>query len=333
MTWATLAHITNDSLAVPLTVWLLVFLIRCTSRMDARNVAITAVVLSAGLLTKAYFVALAPLLFGICLIRRDWRRFMMAALIVAVCAGPWYVRNYRLYGVVMGTQDARGGIGLRAVLTRAPQMNWPKVAVDSVREALWTGNNSFRTFSLGTINTVIALCVVAFLLWLFTRHARPEWLVAAYCAVFGAALAYNGAAAEIMTRGASSTPAPWYSQVMVTPLLVLAALGTGRWRIGPLVAAAQALVFGYVLGATYVVKLIPLYAGYGGRGTAGDIAVLYRNFSALSERLGSVALKPAPLIFGLTTAVLLLIVAVEILLLHGLFGGRRDVPAVAINAQ
>jgi len=130
MTWATLAHIANDSLAVPLTVWLLVFLIRCTSRMDARNVAITAVVLSAGLLTKAYFVALAPLLFGICLIRRDWRRFMMAALIVAVCAGPWYARNYRLYGVVMGTQDARGGIGLLAGLGPANLPGMSRAAVD-----------------------------------------------------------------------------------------------------------------------------------------------------------------------------------------------------------
>jgi len=248
---------------------------------------------------------------------------MMAALIVAVCAGPWYVRNVRLYGVVMGTQDARGGIGLGAVLSRAPRMNWPKVAVDSVREALWTGNNSFRTFSTGAINTAIALCVVALLLWLFTRHARPEWVVAAYCALFAAALAYNGAAAEIMTRGASSTPAPWYSQVLVTPLVVLAALGASRWRIGPLVAAAQALLFGYILTATYVVKLIPLYAGYEGRGTVREIAALYRNFSALSERLGSVALGPAPLIFGLTAAVLLLIVAVEILLLRGLFSGRR----------
>ena len=48
-----------------------------------------------------------------------------------------------------------------------------------MRAALWTANNTFRSFSLGTMNLLVAICAAAFLLWIFSRHTLREWVVAA----------------------------------------------------------------------------------------------------------------------------------------------------------
>jgi hypothetical protein len=75
-----------------------------------------------------------------------------------------------------------------------------------------------------------------------------------------------------------------------------------------------------VLVVTYVFKLIPLYAGYEGRGSLRDIATLYRShFNALSANLGSVALGSVPIVFGLTAVVIVLILVQEVLLIRVLF--------------
>lgn len=60
MIWAALAHVTNEWLAVPLTIWLLVTVLRYHECPDPRRVALASVVLSAGLLTRAYFIAFLP---------------------------------------------------------------------------------------------------------------------------------------------------------------------------------------------------------------------------------------------------------------------------------
>ena len=79
------------------------------------------------------------------------------------------------------------------------------------------------------------------------------------------------------------------------------------------------LLFGYVLVVTYVFRLIPLYAGYEGRNSLHGIAVLYlTRFDALRANLSSVALGSARLIFGLTIAVIVLVVALWVLLFRGL---------------
>ena len=55
MTWATIAHVTNDWLAVPLTVWVLVALIHYDEAPGLRRAGLAAAVLSVGLLTRYSF--------------------------------------------------------------------------------------------------------------------------------------------------------------------------------------------------------------------------------------------------------------------------------------
>jgi hypothetical protein len=325
MTWATLAHVANDWLAVPLAVWTLVFMIRAASSPTPANLVSASLTLSAGLLTKAYFLALVPVLSGISAIRGSsltgkLRGFLTQAAIIVICAAPWYIRNYRLYHVLTGMQEARAGVGPSKVLGAAFALDWPRVVATSIRAALWTANNTLHSFSLGTMNLVVAVCTAAFLLWILSRHTPREWVVMAYCAAFALALAYAAVVAYVRTGNPLSTPAAWYMQVLVAPTLALLLLGTARWpRSGKVLAIWIALLFGYVLAVTYVFKLIPLYAGYEGRGSLKEIAALYLGrFHLLSANLDSAAIGPAPLIFAMTFEVILLIFTLEILLVRGI---------------
>ena len=175
MMWATLAHIGNDWLAVPIAVWALVALNVLGKSPGRRSAAVAAVALAAGLLTKAYFLSFVPLLVGLCVVRRRWHELAITSVILCGLAGPWYARNLVRYGVLTGTQEARAGVDLPTVLRVAPTVDWPAVVWSSVRVSLWTGNNSFSTFSANTLNLITATSLAALLLWVASRHATAEW--------------------------------------------------------------------------------------------------------------------------------------------------------------
>jgi hypothetical protein len=320
MTWATLAHVGNDWLAVPIAVWMLVALNLLGSSLSLRTAALASVVLAAGLVTKAYFLAFVPLLLGLCAWRRRWRELAIASLILCALAGPWYTRNLVRYGVLSGTQESRAGIGLPAVLAAAPALNWPTVIWSNLRGALWTGNNTFSSFSVSTLNLILGVSLLALLLWAATRHESAEWITVSFCAMFALALGYQTVVTHIHTHGMANGPSAWYMQVFSAPLLGLALLGASRRpRIGRWVAALLVLLFGYVLAATYAVKLIPLYGGYDARTSLAGVASLYSHqLRTLAANLDMVTLAPVAIVFGLAGVVVLLVVAQQILLILGL---------------
>jgi hypothetical protein len=325
MIWATIAHVANDWLAIPIAVWLLVTLNRLGARPGRRTAALAAVVLAAGLLTKAYFLAFVPLLIGLCAWRRHWKALAIASVILCGLAGPWYARNLVRYGVFTGTQESRAGIGLTDVLRVAPTLHWPAVIWSSIRGALWTGNSTFSTLSAATLNLLIAAILLALLLWAASRHTSLEWISVSYCALFALALAYATVVSHIYTHGLANAPSPWYAQVLLAPLMGLALLGLSRWpRPGRFVAALLVLVFGYVLAATYAVKLIPLYGGYESRTSLGSITSLYNHqLRTLAGNLNSVALAPAAIVFALTAVVIVLAIAQQALLIRGIIGDSQ----------
>jgi hypothetical protein len=333
MTWATLARIGNDWLAAPIAVWTLVALNILGKSPGRRAAAAAAVAAAAGLLTKAYFLAFVPLLVGLCVVRRRWHELTIASAILSGLAGPWYARNLVLYGVLTGTQESRAGVDPAAVLRVAPTVNWLAVTWSSVRASLWTGNNSFLTFSAKTLNLITATSLVALLLWVASRHATAEWITLLYCALFVLALGYSATASRIYTQGAANGPSPWYAQVLLAPLLGLALLGAGRWpRLGRFVAAFLVLEFGYVLAATYAVKLIPLYGGYDGRTSLVGVATLYsRRLGMLATNLDTVALAPAAAIFALAGVAVLLAITHQVVLIQSL--ARTMARPVVLNRR
>jgi hypothetical protein len=326
MTWATLAHVGNDWLAVPIAVWTLVALNLFGANPNRRTAAIGAAILAIGLLTKAYFLAFVPLLPGLCVLRRRWHELAIGSAILCGLAGPWYARNLIRYGVLTGIQWARAGIDLHVVLLAAPALNWSAAIWPGVRYSLWTGNNTFSTFSTNTLNLIIGTGLVGLLLWAASRHASAEWITFSFCALFVLALGYAATISNVYTHGAATGPEPWYAQILSAPLLGLALLGASRWQgLGRFVSAVLVLLFGYVLAATYAVKLIPLYGGYEGRTSLSGVAMLYSHrLRMLAANLDTVTLAPAPVIFVLASFVILLVVAQQIVLILCIFARKKE---------
>jgi isoprenylcysteine carboxyl methyltransferase (ICMT) family protein YpbQ len=305
MVWATIAHVANDWLAVPLTVWCLAMAMRYLRRPSPGAVMGVASLLAVGLLTKAYFLALLPLGLIPSLLLKRWRDLCIAIAIVLLAAGPWYARNLLRYGTITGMQEGRAGIGATALSHAARGLDWPQVIVSNARAALWTGNNSFLSFSGKTLTAIIVVWLIALVLWAAGRSTRAEWIAVGGTALLAAALAYMTVVSSVYTRGAATGPEPWHSQVLLAPMLGLGLLGCSRSRkLGRPVAIALVMLFGYVQIATYAAKLIPLYGGYEGRTSLAFLIELYsRHLAALTQNLDLISLAPAWIVFSLTATI------------------------------
>jgi hypothetical protein len=129
---------------------------------------------------------------------------------------------------------------------------------------LWTGNNSFTAFSSTTLNLVLLLLAAGLCFYLSHRPWRPPERVAiAAIVLFCASLAYISVTFFAGSKGGAFAAVPWYMQGLLAPVLLLAFLGmsrAGRW--GSLLARLTVLLWGYVLAATWLAKLIPMYGGF-----------------------------------------------------------------------
>ena len=324
MLWATLSHVANDWLAVPLTLWLLVTVIDYGECPSVRRGMLAWSVLAMGLLTKAYFLAFLPLPASACIIRHKWRDLGIGLLFLAAFAAPWYVRNVERYGTISGMQELRQGtdpmLALQAIrITKVP------AAFDGyARGALWTANNTFRSFSVKTLRAVIFAWLIALLLWAAARHRRAEWTVVFFCCLFILALAYDTGINYVASQHETASPGAWYTQVLLVPMLALGFLGTSRTgTAGRFVAVAMVLLFGYVLVATYWVKLIPLYSGFAGRTSLTGVTMLYRErLSTVMAGLDAVCLVPAAVILSMAGLVAVLAVVQQVVFIGGLLRGR-----------
>ncbi len=316
MLWATLAHVDNDWLAVPLSLWVLVMAIDYHAKPTVGKAALTALVVAAGLLTKAYLLAFVPLAAAICIWHRRWRDLVLTGAILAVLAGPWYLRNLERYGTISGMQESREGTNpARALLDFRP-LRVPAALDSYARAGLWTANNTFRSFSTSTLRILIAAWLMALGMWAVTRHSGAEWIALLHCGLFMLGLAYDIAINYVHSHDAA--PSAWYTQVLLVPMLSLALLGASRWRrTGRIVAAAMTLLFGYILVSTYWVKLIPLYSGFESRTSLAAVAMLYgKRLASVVAELNHICLAPAPLILLLAGGVTLLVVIQEWMLLR-----------------
>jgi hypothetical protein len=267
---ASISHVSNDWLAIPLTVWFLVLLAKVVDGAREGEVMWLAVTFGLGLLTKAYFLALAPI-FSAALLWRAWRtalsgRAVAAGLILPLLlAGPWYARNLALYGSLSGTQESIRGVPGPRLLEALVSINWPRSFVSFFRASLWSGNWSFTPFRKGPLNVEMALLIASWAVCLIhfralTRGAR--WAIVA-CGCFLTALAYQTCVAWVESGGALSTTEPWYSQGVLVFLWVAAFAGLARVRrAGRVVAAVLCGLSASIAAATFLVFLIPGYAGY-----------------------------------------------------------------------
>jgi hypothetical protein len=305
MFYATVAHVANDWLAIGVSAFFLAALAKFVRAPDRRSALAMAAWLSVGLLTKAYFLVFALFAAGIAAFRS--RRILPAAALVALVAGPWYARNFALYRNLVGTQEAYDGIGIKQALAAARHIDWLATGGYLARASLWTGNNSFNSYSRTTLDIALALLTLGGGLWLAHRRAiRPaEWSISGAIALFLAALAYANCTVVADRPGqAVAGPSPWYAQVLLAPVAALVFLGLARSkRAGRAVAQTIVTLWAWVMLATWALKLFPMYSG------GGSSAIRLReawNWRVDTHALSQTALAPAAWLYaGLAVAVAL----------------------------
>jgi hypothetical protein len=271
MLYATIAHVANDWLAVGVGAALFASLAAFVEKPERRRIWALAIWLTAGLLTKAYFLVFVPFAVVVAALAIAHRRLPLRhaigpALVALLLAGPWYLRNLAIFGNISGTHEEFDGIGTAQALAAAPHVPWPATAAYLARASLWSGNNSFTSFSRTTLDAVLALLAIAWVCWALRRRAiQPaERAIAAGVALFSAAVAFACCAAFAHTRGVAIAASPWYPQLLLVPVIAIAWLGLSRWgRWGIVTAVATITLWTWVLVATWTVKLFPMYSGAG----------------------------------------------------------------------
>jgi hypothetical protein len=328
MLYATTAHVANDWLAVGVSAFFLAALAAFAGKPDRRSALRVAAWLSAGLLTKAYFLIFAALAAGIAAVlvlrnRTSLRILLGGAALIVVVASPWYLRNVALFGNVAGTQEAFDGIGVRQALAAAPHIDWRATGAFLARASLWTGNNWFNSFSSATLDIMLGLLALGMAAWAINHRAVQPADLAIFASVllFSVGVAY-ATCASFADRGAGVAGAsPWYTQVLLAPVTALVFLGLSRWkRIGAGVAAVTVALWGWVLVATWTIKLFPMYSGGGAAVRRWrDVWNWYAHSAAMRSRdLSLSALAPAAwLNAGLLISITLTAV-LSVLLIRGL---------------
>ena len=316
MYWATTAHVANDWLAVPLSVWFFASVAAFEKKRTLANTLRMALATSLGLLAKAYFLPLA--VFAVCLVAyRRWKAMPAFIGVLAALAGPWYIRNLVLYHTLSATVESVAGVGPTQVLASATHVHWLSSILFMLRGALWTGNASFTSFSSLTLNAALLLLAAGMIMAI--RRGVPGALWAAV-AVYAAAVLYVTGIQFIFQHGEAAGASPWYLEVLLAPVLAIALAGMNR-----LLAIATAILSGYICIVSYLVKLIPLYGGYPkGRTTLKDVFEWYRSdHGALTSMLSTISLAPPVILYSGTALVVLLSVVIVVRIVRAQLVGVR----------
>ena len=282
MLYATLCHVCNDALAVALMGYLIWAAIRTAESGAPRDCLWLGLATSATLLTKAYFLFLVPLAVG-ALGWALWKKRSSVAgafyfiAPVALLAGPWFVRNLILYHDFSGTSQKTSGVGPKQFLQSALDLPWRESVVSMAHSSLWTGNNSFTTFSAKTLDVMLLLVAVALALYFVRAKLQiAEWTVLTASFLFWIALLVVTVTFYAASKHAAIGATPWYPQILLAPVMLLAFLGMSRtpsW--GRILASLFVLLWGYLLIATYLIKLLPLYGGFPASQRMGELAARY----------------------------------------------------------
>jgi hypothetical protein len=316
MYWATVAHIGNDGFSLPLTVWFFAETAAFSKQPGVGRALRLALVVSLGLLTKAYFLPLSIFAMGL-VAYRYFRALPYFAAMIAVLAGPWYLRNLLLYRTLSGLMMTSTGVTTWQAILSLAQVDWSRSILYMLRATLWTGNYSFTSFSSNTLNCLLSLLAagaVMYAVHAFRRRSPNaiEWTVLGGIAIYAAAVIYVVGNDVLFQHGTSAGAAPWYTIVLLVPALSIVLLGMSRTRrLGRLAAILTGLLSGYICIATYVVKLIPLYGGYPqGRTTLKETAAWYlSNHRELGSMLSTISLAPPAAIYLETGVVAALAIA------------------------
>ncbi len=258
-------RVANDSLAIALVSCVV---LGCFSARGPLGWILLGGVMGAALLTKAYVLAVAPLLILTGLVRlrnQPWRRTALlclsAYLVALAMAGWWYAETWSRTGSLTGEQlqITAAHVPLTQALARLGQMRWIAAADAAAFTHIWIGAWSFltvRSWMYRIWEGIAVLGVVGLVL------RRPPLIVTSAYLLMVAALVYYSVV-MFLARGIS-TGIGWYLYVVVVPEIVLLCLGLiGVWGqkwSSAAVAAVCILALALDLYTVHFVSM-PYYTG------------------------------------------------------------------------
>jgi hypothetical protein len=268
--------------------------------------------LAAGLLAKAYFIAVVPVVAW--RLRGQWRWLLAAGILPAI----WYGRNLWLYGNLSGMQEQLHPLPAGELFRAALRLPWAASLGETFRGALWLANNSFLQWSVWQTNLLIAGLFVTICVSLHGESQRRNWLLA-YASCYVAALAYAAVQTFVYTNGAGIAASPWYATPLWLLLILVIFTGeTSAWVLSSLIAT-----WTYWFVATFWFRLIPWYAGVmDGPANAANLGRWYGvSYGQMRSNIGD------PILI-LTAITSVLAIAAAALLCHDLWSnaGRPSIP-------
>jgi len=237
MTLAANSHISNDYLALGIffsLVWQMLRVNRDGSNTSNTGKAIVlGAILGAGLMIKAYFIALVlPALLAV---GRPTSSGLATVTMLAI-AGPWYWRNPMLYGNLSGLVESTS---VMQVVRGVVEFLWRDTIWHRMHAFLWTGNNSFQSFSHKVIEIYLPLVACGLFAYVVYRIRCPkkevagEWPMIVSLMMFAGAILYSTGLSFVFTKGASLGASPWYGTPLVLSLILIAFRGFGlSGRVG-----------------------------------------------------------------------------------------------------
>jgi len=190
-----MARLGNDSLCLFFTGLAWALILRLLEAPNWRRAVWLGIVMGLGLLTKALFLPIAAgsgAVLALAILRRpqQGRRadLAIAAGIAMVIGLPWYLRNYLLFGSLVGSADllaVQHGGGVFGLI--AQHISWQIVANMArglaviVASFVWAGTWSRAILTPLSLAPVLLLAAMAFALWLkdigrwSLEHFPPKW--------------------------------------------------------------------------------------------------------------------------------------------------------------
>ena len=206
-----IARVGNESLAMVLAAWIVLLLLR-----DERWWLGLAMGLA--LVTKAYFLALIPLLV--------WRKKFAALGIAIAISGWWYVRTFLRTGTWSGEMLDRAstGLGWMAKLKTAMHMPWIRVIDSGAWTHLWAGGWSFFTVKSWMYHTLefFGLIVLFGVLRAARKQKEVRMLLAAEI-LFAMGIAYQ-TVSIFMMKDTLMAPG-WYFYALIAAEVLLIGAG------------------------------------------------------------------------------------------------------------
>jgi len=272
-----LVRVSNEALAIVLATALLVAVIGVVKRPESKWAhGWLGLVLGAGLLTKAYFLALLFAVFlGVVGRRRVGRSTAIAGIIPLLMAGAYYWANVASSGSLTGEQNEVAAKSLSWLdrLRLAATVDWRNAIDSTFSSHLWFGNWSFLQLRSWMYRVWAVVYLAAGAGFVRLLNGWLPWQMVAFYGCFLAGLAYH--VVIIFSVHHLSTTTGWYINCLSVAEAALLAYGLLGWGLSPrFVFVALIVGFGALEFFGTHFYLAPYYTGFTDHRATSFVAAL-----------------------------------------------------------